>query len=329
MYRATSGSSASSSGAAHCGAAVVAAGLAAEPLGGGDEGVRQNPSALLVVHAYALHVAHQATCSSAGPSYIHLWDINGLPVLKTVSVDANVKLSRYRSAGRSAGHANAPRTWSVFLGAAHDVVWNLAGESALPLSLPAADTAAAAAGAAGEVAADDVELELQVEETLHCHPRLHCDREFSQRSSILDECGMVGGVCSHGQPLAGWFMAMPAPERSLFYDALVSKGCTAAVLDILYLDIGCSYKRHWELYMGHAAGPTHVKVPWWHAKTHGESCYLQNSGMYHPGGLLMTSSSAGLSLLTLFMQQVHVRKQDMHAAYATHCNVACLTVQPC
>jgi hypothetical protein len=200
------------------------------------------------------------------------------------------------SAGCSAGYAEVPRTWKIFLGEAHDIVWDFADAGALPLSLPADGAAAAAttaaAAAAGVEAADDEDLELLVEEEHHCHPRLHCNRETSKYSSINDECGLVGGVCSHGQPLVGCFLAMPAPERTLYYDALLSKLCSAAGVDIIYLDIGCSYKRHWELYMGHAAGPTHIKVPWWHAMTHGASCYLINSGMYHSGVLVGSRGSA-------------------------------------
>jgi hypothetical protein len=248
---------------------------------------------------------------AADPGYLAVQGADGQAPIKGIALDANAKATRYQSAGCSEGYQDVKPTWGCFLGEPHQQVQALAAAGPLPISPPvpaaaggcsssgragarsgggrggggsaAAAAAAAAASNAAAVLQDDDELELQGEEEHHCHPRMHCARESSKYSNISDECGLVGGVCSHGQPLVGCFLAMPAPERSLYYDVLVSELCKAVAVDVMYLDIGCIYKRHWDLYMGDALKPAHIKVPWWHATTHGASCFLQNSGMYHSG----------------------------------------------
>jgi hypothetical protein len=97
----------------------------------------------------------------------------------------------------------------------------------------------------------------------------------------------------------------------LYYDALLSKLCSAANVDIMYLGIGCSYQRHWELYMSHAAGPAHIKVPWWHAMTHGASCYLKNSGKHRSGALVGSRVAPRLQL-----DIVHVAACIVRAAHS-------------
>ena len=52
-----------------------------------------------------------------------------------------------------------------------------------------------------------------------CHPRLTCARETSVlHSGISDECGLAGAVCSHGLPMLGCMLAMPAHKvvRAIF-----------------------------------------------------------------------------------------------------------------
>jgi hypothetical protein len=132
-----------------------------------------------------------------------------------------------------------------------------------------------------ELDADEVSIEVDGE----CHPVLSCARSTSQRSGVCDECGVVGGVCSHGQPLQGAFLAMPAPERFLYYDLVLQELLLDADVNIMYLDTGCSYARHRQLHLPEAAAPRHIRVPWWHARGHGVNCYLQNSGLYLPGRL--------------------------------------------
>jgi hypothetical protein len=78
-------------------------------------------------------------------------------------------------------------------------------------------------------------------------------------------------------------LAMPAPERFLYYDVLVSFLLQLVDLNLLYLDTGCTYAAHWRIYMADDPGPLQIKLPWWHARGHGAECYLENSGFYMPG----------------------------------------------
>jgi hypothetical protein len=168
MVRVSSNSSgmASSADEAEAIAAAVAAGLAAAASEGeGGAGVLQRSWLLADVHAAAVPCLTMLL-SFACPTFVSLLDDNGLPWLKVVAFDGNVKCTRYKSAGCSAGYAKVPRTWTIFLGEAHDIVWDFADAGALPLSLPADGAAAAAttaAAAAGVEAADDEDLELLAE----------------------------------------------------------------------------------------------------------------------------------------------------------------------
>jgi hypothetical protein len=133
---------------------------------------------------------------------------------------------------------------------------------------------------------DDEQLELEAHAASNCHPRLQCAREKSQCSSISDECGIAGIVCSHGLPLQGGMLAMPAPERFLYYDLLMLQLLQQVDVGIMFLDTGCTYARHWQLYLAGGPAPDIIKLPWWHARGHGSSCYVKNSGLYLPGELL-------------------------------------------
>jgi hypothetical protein len=158
-------------------------------------------------------------------------------------------------------------------------------------------------GAADRLEAD-VELEAEATAQTHCHPRLSCARETSASMSMLDEHGLAGLVCSHGQPLRGGFLAMDRPERFYYYDHLLADVLERSSINIFYLDTGCTYGRHWEhTFPEEAPRPTHIRVPLWHAQAHGPDCFTVNSGMYLPGECLMpakqmaarSSSSSGSS----------------------------------
>lgn len=216
-----------------------------------------------------LSVALLAVWCIAGTGFLPVWTAQ--PLLKAVCFDANVKANRYRSAGRSGGYDGVERTHQHFLGAAHAELWELVASGELPPTSSRQRNTAAG---------DDVDLELDGQ----CHPHLSCARETSLVSGISDECGLVGGVCSHGQPLVGGFAAMPAPERLLYYDLILKHKLLEAGVDIMFLDTGCTYARHWQLHMPEdAPKPVHIRVPWWHARGHGSSCYLRNSGLYLSG----------------------------------------------
>jgi hypothetical protein len=193
------------------------------------------------------------------------------PIIVATSFDSVVKPNRYKSAGRSGGYSEACAVLGRFFGRAHTKLWEMkaSGELYVAQSLQA------------EVGADEVSIEVAGE----CHPLLSCARETSLQSGISDECGVTGGVCSHGQPLLGMFLAMPAPERFLYYDLALQELLLEARVNVMYLDTGCSYSRHRQLHLPLAAAPSHIRVPWWHARGHGASCYLCNSGLYLPGTL--------------------------------------------
>lgn len=197
------------------------------------------------------------------------------PRLKALCFDAFVKANRYRSAGSSGAYDNVDRSRSRFFGAAHDTTWSMAAAGEL------SGAARSTAEEGSSTGADDVSLELDGE----CHPRLTCAREASVGSAVSHVCGIAGCVCSHGQPLHGGMLAMPAPERFAYYDNMMSTILKQADVDIMYLDTGCTYMRHWQLYMPQdSPAPRHIRVPWWHARGHGRSCCWRNSGLYLPGG---------------------------------------------
>jgi hypothetical protein len=226
----------------------------------------------------------------------------GKPFLLAACFDANVKANRYKAAGRGRPATTTPGD-GVFLAGAHKKVWELQG-SGQPLPLSCAfsssndssgdgaggigDASPGAAGIAGD--ADDAAIELDSHVQHQCHPHLSCAREASVSSAINDECGIAGGVCSHGVPLLGCMLAMPAPERMLYYDLLVSWLQTHADVMVMYLDIGCTYKKHWRLHMP-GPPPGFIMLPWWHARGHGEDCFLRNSGFYMPGEHLVITDA--------------------------------------
>ena len=164
-----------------------------------------------------------------------------------------------------------------FLGKAHDKLWHMTSSGELCV----------AQSRIAELGADEVSIEVDGE----CHPILTCSRLTSQRSGLCDEFGLTGSVCSHGQPLLGMFLAMPAPERFLYYDLALQELLLEARVNVMYLDTGCSYSRHLQLHSPEAAAPGHIRVPWWHARGHGVNCCLRNSGLYLPGRLCAAASA--------------------------------------
>jgi hypothetical protein len=218
-----------------------------------------------------LHLLPLLMPPAPADSFLPIWSVGELPWLSAAMFDANVKLNRYASAGRSGGYDEAEPVLSRFLDKAHRQLW-LMKESG-ELSSTQRQRAA--------LDADDISIELGGE----CQPRLSCARESSLYSGISDDCGLVGGVCSHGQPLLGTFMTMPAPERFVYYDLALQELLLSTRLDTMYLDTGCTYSRHRQLYLSAAPAPRRICVPWWHARGHGARCCLRNSGLYLPGEL--------------------------------------------
>jgi hypothetical protein len=247
-----------------------------------------------------LYVAGVVHMPTKGPT--------GKPFLTAACFDGNAKANRLASAGR--GRANSVSdTCSdrFFFGAVHQEMWKLHSAGPLPLSAAypgsinsgpnssssdgnASGSASSSGGAAGSAgvgpdsaaAAGDDELVVEAQVEHNCHPNLSCARESSVSSSISDEHGIVGAVCAHGQPLLELFLAMPAHERLLFYDYAASYLAAQVDLGVMYLDTGCIFAAHWRLHMP-GPPPFDIKLPWWHARGHGEDCYLKNSGFYKPG----------------------------------------------
>jgi hypothetical protein len=185
-------------------------------------------------------------------------------------MDSNVKLNRYRYAGPS--QLGMEPVFSTYLGAAHKRVWQLTASGSL----------AGSAGSSGGDNGDDGDLDAAAGAV--CHPNLSCARVTSTLSGISDECGLTGGVCSHGIPLEGMLLAMPAPERFVYYDELLKDVLAELQVDQVFIDVGCVFGPHWQkLTPPEDPSPRFIKVPWWHAQGHGPDCYLANSGLYHPG----------------------------------------------
>jgi hypothetical protein len=237
----------------------------------------------------------------------------GKPFLTAACFDANAKANRLASAGRGRPNAASDtRSNCLFFGDAHHQLWQLHAAGPLPLSAtysgsssnaadtgnPGSSAAAAAVGgsdngdggsssvrpaapSAAAGTADDADDEALLTEH-NCHPHLSCARETSATSSISDECGLVGAVCSHGQPLLGLQAAMPAPERFVYYDVEVTYLQELVDLGVMYLDTGCTYGAHWRVHIPGLRSFV-IYVPWWHARGHGEGCYLKNSGFYKAG----------------------------------------------
>lgn len=206
---------------------------------------------------------------------------SGRPVLPVACFDANAKANHYRSAGKASSSSFQQLPPGRFFAAAHADVWGLQAVGPLPLSSTGTSGLGPSNHSSGS--SDDAELELQAVVGDSCHPRITCARETSLCSSISDVCGVAAGVCSHGQPLLGCAIAMPAPERFLYYDIMLSHMLSFADVQLMYLDTGCSYAPHWRDRMPAGVGPSAIKIGWWHARGHGPACFLKNSGLYYPG----------------------------------------------
>lgn len=242
----------------------------------------------------------------AGDVRIPVRGPTGKPFLTAACFDANAKANRLASAGRGRlSTAPDASDGCLFFGGVHQELWQLHSAGPLPLSATYTggsgdaanrdsategdnNSAAGSSSATAAAAAGDEELELEAQVEHNCHPHLSCARETSVSSSISDEHGLVGAVCAHGQPLLGLMAAMPAPERLLYYDLLTSHLQELVDLGVMYLDTGCTFSAHWRLHMPGAPRFV-IKVPWWHARGHGEECYLKNSGFYQPGEALWVS----------------------------------------
>lgn len=245
-------------------------------------------------------------CAVVGVVHIPARGPTGKPFLTAACFDANAKANRLASAGRGRVY-NASHTSddTFFFGPVHRELCKLDSAGPLPLSASypgsngsgpdssngtaagtdsnsSGDASSAVSGSDRAAAASDEELEAEAQVEHNCHPNLSCARESSVSSSISDEHGMVGAVCAHGQGLLGLMMAMPAPERLLYYDLAASYLATLVDLGVMYLDTGCIFKAHWERHMP-GLPPFAIWLPWWHARGHGEDCYLKNSGFYKPG----------------------------------------------
>lgn len=212
---------------------------------------------------------------------------SGKPVLSVACFDANAKANHYRSAGKASSSSFQQLEPGRFFADAHADVWRM-HTAAGPLPLCSTRTSGlgdstSSSGGNSSEAGDDADFELQAVVQDSCHPRITCARETSLCSSISDVCGIAAGVCSHGLPLLGCALAMPAPERFLFYDLILSHLLKVAHVQLMYLDTACSYGAHWRHHMPQDAGPSLIKVGWWHARGHGAGCFLKNSGLYLSG----------------------------------------------
>lgn len=216
----------------------------------------------------------------------------GKHIVRVGCMDANSKANRYQSAGKASSSSFQQLPAGHFFAAAHKDVWQMqAAGRGLPLSSTGSSgigngnssNPAVNAARASSSSADDADLELDAVVQDSCDAHLTCARQTSQCSSISDVCGVAAVVCPHGQPFKGCALAMPAPERFLYYDLLLAHLLASSEVQLVYLDTGCSYAAHWRLHIPGVAGPVLIRVPWWHARGHGAKCYLKNSGLYLPG----------------------------------------------
>ena len=241
----------------------------------------------------------------AGHVHMPLVGPSGKPVLSAACFDANVKANHYRSAGKASSSSFQELPSGRFFADAHADVWRLKAAGPLPLS----STGTSGLGGSGQSsgsnhssAGDDADYELQAVVDDSCHPRITCARETSLCSSISDVCGVAAGVCSHGLPLLGCAIAMPAPERFLYYDLTLSHLLRRVHLQLMYLDIGCSYRAQWLHYMPQDLGLETIKIGWWHARGHGPGCFLKNSGLYLPGKALNKHATLAQTVVVLRWQ---------------------------
>ncbi|KAF6246657.1 hypothetical protein COO60DRAFT_1200439 [Scenedesmus sp. NREL 46B-D3] len=147
-----------------------------------------------------------------------LWQNSSAQQTLAACFDSAVKPNRYNSAGRSGGYMGAAAVLGLFLGKAHDKLWHMTSSGELYV----------AQSRIAELGADEVSIEVDGE----CHPILTCSRLTSQRSGLCDAFGLTGSVCSHGQPLLDMFLAMPAPERFLYYDLALQELASPGVADV-------------------------------------------------------------------------------------------------
>ena len=201
--------------------------------------------------------AAEAACK---PSYIP--DAANLrPVIKAVCGDANVKLNRYRSAGKA--HSKVQASRSTYFAAANDAVWAAAGIGQLP-------------GRSNSSSTD--------EDVAPCgHSQLGCSRPGASHGGISEIHGDCGFVYVHGVPLVGTFVAMPAPEMHMYYDSVWKHGLSGTDVMDFYLDINCQYSKHFTNSAVTKSQPERFLVPWFHAQSHGRQCNLAFGGMYQYG----------------------------------------------
>jgi hypothetical protein len=241
---------------------------------------------------FNMHSAGDVTMAQVGPT--------GKPIVPVACFDANAKANRYHSAGKASSTGFEQLPAGRFFAQAHADVWKRQAEGC---GLPLSGTGSSGIGSSSSSAsgADDADLGLESATQDDCHPNLTCARDTSQCSSISDVCGVAAGVCAHGQPLAGCALAMPAPDRFLYYDLLLAHLLKDAHVRLMYIDTGCSYAAHWRLHMPADVAPDVIKVPWWHARGHGASCFLKNSGLYLPGELRNATPHVSPRNLACFM----------------------------
>jgi hypothetical protein len=214
----------------------------------------------------------------------------GKPFLFAACGDAMVKGNRYARAGKSSARATSSGdSENMFFGTPHKQLWQMSAAGPLPLRMVFGDTGSSSDSTASPARAaaaddnDDSALELDTHVQHQCAVQLSCARETSLNNSISDECGLVGLVCSHGQPLLGCMMAMPAPEKFGYYDLDLTYLLEQVELEVLYLDTGCSYDAHWKLHMAEHDPPNNVRTPWWHGRGHGPGCFVLKSAFFLPG----------------------------------------------
>lgn len=148
------------------------------------------------------------------------------PPLKAIMLDACQKLNLL--AGMGTSYADIHPVLSTYMGVPHQEV--LQRMQAVHSS--SGQPRAAAPNGGGEA-------------ELPCHPNLRCARDFSRvGNGVLDYFGVMGAVCCHGFPLVGCFVAMPAPEQYMYYDAVLTWVLKRTRVVDCYIDFACQYKRH-------------------------------------------------------------------------------------
>ena len=200
------------------------------------------------------------------PDYVPVWDVRKI---HTLTADGNLKCGRFCNVGRS--YDGIPPTEQCFFGRANDRFWpGLRGS--------------------GGPAVRDVEA---VPVNLDCpHPRLTYERVSRKAGGgVLDVWGVWGGVCGHGFPVEGAFIAMDGPENfSLGCEMLGDVLSDTQVLNY-YQDTACSFGKHFSKWWGTHRGEGDSDAPgmavgWFHAEAHRLLCCLNWSGLYLEGAHL-------------------------------------------